>query len=116
MTIKNRFAALAAFFGLALTSVGALADDHPFTEGPVVQVSAIRTAYGKFDDYMKFLDTTWKATQEASKKAGYTTCYKAISIEARGDNEPDIHRSGYFTNCAALDGATAKFDAIAKEV
>jgi len=54
MTSIKGFAALAAFFGLAFTSVAAFADEHPFTEGPVVQVSSIRTEYGKFDEYMKF--------------------------------------------------------------
>jgi len=116
MTIHKHFAALAAFVGVALTSFAAIAEDHPFTEGQVVQVSAIRTEYGKFDDYMKFLDTTWKATQEASKKAGYSTGYKVITVEARGENDPDIYLVVYFKNWAALDGATAKGDAIAKEV
>jgi len=116
MTIHKHFAALAAFIGVALTSFAAIAEDHPFTEGQVVQVSAIRTEYGKFDDYMKFLDTTWKATQEASKKAGYSTGYKVITVEARGENDPDIYLVVYFKNWAALDGATAKGDAIAKEV
>jgi hypothetical protein len=116
MTINNRVAAFAAFFGLAFTSVAAFADDHPFTEGTVVQVSSIRTEYGKFDDYMKFLSTTWKATQEAAKKAGYITGYKVINVEARGENDPDIYLVVYFKNWAALDGATAKADAIAKQV
>ena len=116
MINSRHFAAIAAFVCFALTSLGAVAEDHPFTEGQVVQVSAIRTAYGRFDDYMKFLDTTWKATQEASKKAGYSTGYKVISVEARGENDPDIYLVVYFKNWAALDGATAKGDAIAKEV
>jgi hypothetical protein len=116
MNIKHGCAALAAFLGLTFTGVAAFADDHPFTEGPVVQVSAIRTEYGKFDDYMKFLDTTWKATQEASKKAGFTTGYKVVSVEARGENDPDIYLIVYYKNWAALDGATSKFDTIAKQV
>jgi hypothetical protein len=116
MTINKHLAALAAFVGLAVTSFAAVAEDHPFTEGPVIQVSAIRTEYGKFDDYMKFLDTTWKATQEASKKAGYTTGYKVIQVEPRGENDPDIYLVVYFKNWAALDGATAKGDAIADQV
>ena len=116
MTIHKHFAALAAFVGVALTSFAAIAEEHPFTEGQVVQVSAIRTEYGKFDDYMKFLDTTWKATQEASKKAGYSTGYKVITVEARGENDPDIYLVVYFKNWAALDGATAKGDAIAAQV
>jgi len=116
MKANHLAAASAAFLGLALANVAAAADDHPFTEGPVVNVSAIRTAYGKFDDYMKFLDTTWKATQEAAKKAGYIVSYKVISVEARGENDPDIYLVVYYKNWAALDGATAKGDAIAKEV
>jgi len=116
MTIKNHIAAFAAVLGLALTSVAAVADDHPFTEGPIVNVSAIRTEYGKYDEYLKFLDTTWKATQEAAKKAGYITGYKVITVEPRGENDADIYLVVYYKNWAALDGATAKGDAIAKEV
>jgi hypothetical protein len=116
MTSKNRVAAFAAFFGLAFTSVAAFADEHPFTEGTVVQVSAIRTEYGKFDEYLKFLDTTWKASQEAAKKAGYITGYKVISVQPRGENDPDIYLVLYFKNWAALDDSTAKGDAVAKQV
>jgi hypothetical protein len=116
MEINKRFAAFAALLGLAFTSVAALADDHPFTEGQVVNVSAIRTEYGKFDEYMKFLDTTWKASQEAAKKAGYITGYKVISVEARGENDPDIYLVVYYKNWAALDGATAKADSITNQV
>ncbi|HEY1314174.1 MAG TPA: hypothetical protein VGE92_09865 [Steroidobacteraceae bacterium] len=116
MTLTKHMVALAAFAGLAATSLTAVADEHPFTEGQVVQVSAIRTEYGKFDDYMKFLDTTWKATEEAAKKAGYITGYKVITVEARGENDPDIYLVVYFKNWAALDGATAKADAISTQV
>jgi hypothetical protein len=116
MTLNKHIVAIAAFVGLASTSYVALADEHPFTEGQVVQVSAIRTEYGKFDDYMKFLDTTWKATEEAAKKAGYITGYKVITVEARGENDPDIYLVVYFKNWAALDGGTAKADAISTQV
>jgi hypothetical protein len=116
MNINHRFAALAALLGFSLAGAVAAADEHPFTEGQVVNVAAIRTEYGKFDDYMKFLDTTWKSSQEAAKKAGYITGYKVITVEARGENDPDIYLVVYYKNWAALDGATAKGDAIAKEV
>lgn len=116
MKIHKFMAVSAAFIGLGLTGVSAVADEHPFTEGPVVNVSAIRTEYGKFDDYMKFLDTTWKATQEAAKKAGYITGYKVITVEPRGADDPDIYLVVYFKNWAALDGGTAKGDEIAKQV
>src|SRR5262249_39689278 len=97
-------------------STVALADDHPFTEGGVVNVAAIRTEYGHFDDYMKYLDTTWKAEQEAAKKAGYIVGYQVVTVEPRSDSDPDIYLIVHYKNWAALAGATAKGDAIAKQV
>jgi hypothetical protein len=116
MNIKGQIATCVAFVGLAVTSVAAVADDHAYTEGPVVNVAAIRTAYGKFDNYMKYLDTTWKAEQEAAKKAGYIISYRVVTVEARGENDPDIYLVINYKNWAAFDGATAKGDAIAKQV
>jgi hypothetical protein len=116
MNIKRHIAACAAFVGLVVTSVAAVADDHAYTEGPVVNVAAIRTEYGKFDDYMKYLDTTWKAEQEAAKKAGYIISYRVVRVQPRGENDPDILLVINYKNWAALDGATAKADAILKQV
>ena len=117
MNIRRHVVACAAFVALAVTSVPALAaDDHAFTEGPVVNVAAIRTEYGKFDDYMNYLATTWKASQEAAKKAGHIVSYRVIVVEARDENDPDIYLVTNYKNWAALDNATAKADAIAKQV
>lgn len=117
MNIKRHIVACAAFVGLAVTSVPAFADeDHPYTEGPVVNVAAIRTEYGKFDDYMAYLSTTWKAEQEAAKKAGHILSYRVVTVEPRNENDPDIYLVTNYKNWAALDDATAKNDAIAKQV
>ena len=116
MKMNKHIAAITAVLALALTSLSAVAQNHPFTEGAVINVEAIRTEHGRFDEYLKFLDTEWKATQEAAKKAGYITSYEVITVEPRGENDPDIYLVTYYKNWAALDGATAKRDAIAKEV
>lgn len=116
MKMNKRIATITAVLALALTSIVAVAQDHPFTEGAVINVEAIRTEHGRFDEYLKFLATEWKATQEAAKKAGYITDYKVITVEPRGENDPDIYLVVYYKNWAALDGATAKRDAIAKQV
>jgi hypothetical protein len=115
MSIKKQFAALAAFSCLTLTSFSALADDHAFTEGAVVNVSSIRTVDGKFDDYVKWLDTTWKAQNEAAKKAGDLLSYQVISVEPRGPDDPDLYLVLTYKNWAALDGALAKADALSKQ-
>jgi hypothetical protein len=97
-------------------SVTAYADDHAYTEGSVVNVARIRTVDGHFDDYMKWLDTTWKQEEEAAKKAGYIISYEVLTVEPRGPDDPDILLVITSKNWAALDGATAKDDAIAKQI
>lgn len=116
MSLKHQLAACAALVCVAFTSAAIAADDHAYTEGPVVNVSSIRTEYGKFDDYMKYLDTTWKQTQEAAKKAGYILSYQVLLAEPRTENDPDLYLVITYKNWAALDDATAKGDAIAKQI
>jgi hypothetical protein len=109
-----------ATFGLVLSIISAQASAqtlrrdgaHAYKEGAVVNVYSIRTAPGKFDEYMDFVDKTWKATQEA----GYVENYKVVKVEPRGENDPDIYLIVYFKNWAALDDSTAKADALAKNV
>ena len=113
MKTRYRIAACAV---LAFASVTAFADDHAYTEGAVVNVARIRTVDGKFDEYMKWIDTTWKKQQEAAKKAGYITSYEVFSVEPRTAEDPDLYLITRYKNWAALDGALAKGDAIAKEV
>jgi hypothetical protein len=110
------YIAMAASAILSMSSLAAYADDHAYTEGQIINVSSIRTETGKFDEYMKYVDTTWKAEQEAAKKAGVITGYKVITVEPRSENDPDLYLIIYFKNWAALDSATAKSDAIAKQV
>ncbi len=70
MRMNKQLTAVVAFLGLALTSVAAIADEHPFTEGQVVNVAGIRTEYGKFDEYMNYLATTWKGFAGSRQESG----------------------------------------------
>ena len=116
MSIRLRLAACAALAVCACAGSAAFADDHAYSEGEIVNVSRIRTVDGRFDDYMKWLDTVWKAEQEAAKKAGYITGYQVITLDPRGPDDPDILLVVTYRNWAALDGALAKGDAIAKQI
>jgi hypothetical protein len=116
MSIKNRIAVYAAAATLACLSFAALAEDHPYSEGQVVNVARIRTVDGHFDDYMKWLDTEWKRQQEIAKKLGYLVSYQVVSVEARTPEEPDLLLVTTYKNWAALDGALAKGDEITKEM
>jgi hypothetical protein len=112
---RNSLMAVVALAGMACTSL-ALADDHAYTEGPVVNVASIRTVEGHFDDYLKWVATTWKAEQEAAKKAGYIVSYAVYALDPRGPDDPDVLLVTTYKNWAALDGALAKGDAISKAV
>jgi hypothetical protein len=114
MSLKNTLAAAAALTVLAFTGSVAMADDHAYTEGPVVNVAMIRTVDGHFDDYMNWLNTTWKAQNEAAKKAGDVLSYSVYSVEPRSPQDPDLLLVITYKNWAALDGGLAKSDAISK--
>jgi hypothetical protein len=116
MSTKHLLAAVAACAALTGVSPSANADDHAYTEGGVVNVARIRTMDGHFDDYMKWLDTTWKQEEEAAKKAGYITSYEVLTVEPRGPDDADILLVVRSKNWASLDGAVAKSDAIAKQI
>ena len=100
---------------LALTTP-VYADGRDWNDGPVINVSSIRTVDGHFDDYMHWLATTYKKQQEAAKKAGLITSYRVIVIEPRGPNEPDILLVTEFKNWAALDHLGSKLDQISAQI
>ena len=90
-----------AFSGMAAT---VLADDgRVYQEGPVIEVSYIRTRPGKFDDYMKFLATTYRTLMEANKKAGLILDYNIYSATPRSPQDPDLLLTITYPNMAALD-------------
>ena len=113
---KYRLAAYAALACFGFTGASALAQDHAYSEGAVQVVTKIRTAEGHFDDYMKWLDTTWKKEEEAAKKAGYLVTYEVVALKPHGPDDPDLLLIVTLKNFAALDGALAKGDAIAKQI
>ncbi|HEY2276685.1 MAG TPA: hypothetical protein VGH61_14385 [Steroidobacteraceae bacterium] len=108
--------AATALLGLSSLSTLAYADGRDWSDGPVINVSSIRTVDGHFDDYMHWLATGYKKQQEAAKKAGLITAYRVIVVEARGPNDPDILLVTEFKNWAALDNLGGKFDKISAEM
>ena len=113
--IKRSFMA-GAFLSLALAVPAAFANGTHYNDGPVVNVSFIRTVDGHFDDYMQWLATTWKQQQEAAKKAGLILSYRVMIGEPHGPNDPDIILMVEYKNWAALDGLGAKLDSVSAQV
>jgi hypothetical protein len=112
-------ALLTLIFGASLVMSASMAsakEDRPYTDGPVSDVSFVKTKPGKFDDYMKWIDTVWKQTNEEAKKAGIIVGYNVYSIEPRHPSDPDVILTITYPNMATLDGINDKFDAVTEKV
>jgi hypothetical protein len=106
----------AALIAVSALTTPVYADGRDWNDGPVINVSSIRTVDGHFDDYMHWLATTYKKQQEAAKKAGLITSYRVIVIEPRGPNEPDILLVTEFKDWAALDHLGSKLDQVSAQI
>jgi hypothetical protein len=115
--MKLRFLATLAVAALSLTATSTvLADDSKaYTEGPVTVVTAIRTKPGKFDAYMKWLDTTGKQLRDEQKKAGLILDYAVYSASPRSPNDPDLYMTITYKNMGALDGLDDRVEPIMKK-
>ncbi len=98
----NRFRVLVGLLA-CLLGFTVVAQERSYKEGPVIELSYIKVKPGKFDDYLKYLDTEWKASNEAAKKAGFITGYAIYSAYARAPSEADLILAITYPNMAALD-------------
>jgi hypothetical protein len=115
-SFTKRFCLCSALLFCAPLATITHADGRHYNDGPVVNVAAIRTVDGHFDDYMQWLATTWKKQEEAAKKAGLILSYRVLIVEARAPGDPDIFLVTEFKNWAALDGLGSKLDAVSAGV
>src|SRR5258707_15842056 len=106
----------AALVAASALTTPVYADGRDWNDGPVINVSSVRTVDGHFDDYMHWLATTWKQQEEAAKKAGLINSYEVLVVEPRGPQDPDIYLVVEYKNWAALDGLGGKLDSISAQV
>jgi hypothetical protein len=90
-------------------------DQRQYTEGPVTEVAYIHVEYGHFEEYIDWLNSTWKPTMEATKKAGLIIDYKVFSLKPKSPDQPNIYLWITYKNMAALD-KSAEEEAVAKKV
>jgi L-rhamnose mutarotase len=117
MKIRSRaLGALAGLFVFATMAVPAHAADRPYTEGSVLNVAAIRTEPGMFEEYMKYLAGPYKQLMEEQKKAGIILGYNIYVANPRSPDEPDLYLVTIYKDMAALDGMNAKTDPITEKL
>jgi len=90
-------------------------DERAYTDGPVTEVDYIGVEYGHFEEYIDWLNSTWKPTMEATKKAGLITDYKVFRATPKSLDQPNIILWIAFKNMAALDKGI-ELEAVARKV
>jgi hypothetical protein len=90
--------------------------DAPYTEGPVWQITMVKTKYGMSDDYLKGLAKTFKGTLEEAKKQNLILDYKILIGDAANPQDFDILLMTESKNMAAFDNGREKFDPIARKI
>src|SRR5579885_3123589 len=95
-------------------------DKRGYTDGPVTEVAYVRVEYGHLEDYLAWLNTTWKPVMEASKQAGLIVGYKVCRALPKSPDEPNILLMITYKDMAAFGGDTgdkaAELDAVAEKV
>ena len=78
-------------------------NDRQYTDGPVTEVDYIQVEYGHFAEYIDWLNSTWKPTMEALKKAGLIIDYKVFRATPKSPDQPNMFLMITFKNMAARD-------------
>jgi len=79
-------------------------DERQYTDGPVTEVDYIHVEYGHFEEYIDWVNSTWKPTMEAMKKAGLIIDYKVFQASPKSPDQPNIFLYLTFKNMAAYGG------------
>lgn len=110
------FSAVALLSALLLFTPGeGLAQDDPYTEGSVWNITFVRTTEGHFDDYMENLKAGWQRVMDDAKADGLVLSYMVLSQPGRTERDWDLMLLVEYPNYAALDGLGDKMDAFAAQ-
>lgn len=90
--------------------------DAPYTEGPVWDVTMVKTKAGMQDDYLKALAKIFKATNDEMKKQGLIMDYKIMIGAAATSQDFDVLLMTEFKNMATLDNFREKGDPIGDKI
>ena len=88
----------------------------PFKEGPVVEVSYIRTEPGQFDEYMRYVFGDYARLQNALKEAGIIVDWGVFATDTRSPDEANLVLTTTYANMAALDNLEERVDPIVQQV
>jgi len=106
---------LVAAAAICALSAVALAEDRPYTNGPVTQITYVRVKDGHFDDYMRHLGGLYRKQMEALKTAGLVLDYKVLAPAPRTPSDANVILTVVYPNMGVFDKAK-EFDDVGAKV
>jgi hypothetical protein len=100
----------------ALTRDAFAQNDRQYADGPVTEVDYIQVEYGHFAEYVEWLNSTWKPTMEAMKKAGLIVDYKVFQATPKSPDQPNVYLWITFRNAAAALDKGVELEYVARKV
>ena len=91
-------------------------NDRQYTDGPVTEVNYLQVEYGHFPEYIAWLNSTWKPTMEAMKKAGLIIDYKVVRATPKTPDQPNMILMITFKDGAAAFDKGVEQEEVAKKV
>jgi hypothetical protein len=91
-------------------------DARAYTDGPVTEAAYIQVEYGHFEDYIDWLNSTWKPTMEATKKAGLIIDYKVFRLTPKSPDQPNIILWITYKNAAAALDKGVELESVAAKI
>jgi hypothetical protein len=108
---------LSMCLAVSALSLNARAQDvRQYTDGPVTELDYIQVEYGHFEEYIDWLNSTWKPTMEAMKKAGLIIDYKVVRATPKTPDQPNVFLMITFKDGAAALDKGAELEEVAKKV
>jgi len=110
----KRLSVVAVF--LFVAAAAAVAQEH-YTEGPIWRVSTVHVKPGQMDAYLTSLQQASKPFLEEEKRQGLIMDYKFFIKEtADSPQDWDMALAVEYKNHAAMDGLTAKVEAVRDKI
>lgn len=118
MRLSHRALATPLILLLALLfwPVDGQAQERPYEEGSVWDVSYVQTTDGHYNDYLRDLQAGWKKVNDAAMERGYIKSYKILSGQPAHPGDWDLMLLIEYENMAALDDAAEKYDPLIAEI
>ena len=112
----RRLSALVLFGVLSLGSVAVHGQEKPYTEGSVWFITMVRVKPGMLDVYMRDILPLRKQIDDEAKRQGLILSDHVFSGSAWGRDDFDVMFMTEYKNWGALDGISAKYDAIESKI